>query len=123
MGYGVDTIANGDEALTLLCANSYDAAILDIMLPGRNGLEVLREVRSRDVRTPILLLTAKFRVDDRIEGLDAGANDYLVKPFALGELLARVRVLLRRPAEASAVLHCAGISLDPVSRRVTYGDH
>lgn len=117
VGYEVETTARGDEALRLLGATIYDAVILDRMLPGIEGLQVLREARSRGVRAPVLLLTAKFRVEDRIEGLDAGADDYLVKPFVLGELLARVRALIRR---SFAPLCLAGVEIDSNARRVTY---
>lgn len=120
MGYSVDVADNGQLGLALLSARDYDAAILDIMLPKLNGLEVLKFARAHGVKTPILLLSAKFLVDDRIEGLDAGANDYLVKPFALGELLARVRVLTRQALDGGSTLSCLGLNLDPTTRRVTF---
>lgn len=97
--YSVDTCYDGAEALEFLRSTRYDAAILDVMMPKLDGLNVLKRLRQSGDRTPILLLTAKDSVDDRVKGLDAGANDYLVKPFAFEELLARVRVLLRKPAE------------------------
>lgn len=120
VGYVVEVVETGTDALDRLAVTTYDAVILDIMLPLLDGLSVLREARSRGIRTPILILSAKFKVDERIEGLDAGANDYLVKPFALGELLARVRVLLRQNSESVAAIECCGVQLDPRSRRVNY---
>lgn len=96
-GFGVDACADGEEAIDFLEVTEYDAIILDIMLPGVDGLHVLRRLRNDKVKTPVLLLTARDAVDDRVRGLDAGADDYLVKPFAFEELLARLRALLRRP--------------------------
>ncbi len=119
VGYSVDTVANGTEALNSALTNAYDAAILDVMVPGMDGMEVVRQLRERNVNTPTLLLTARHRIDDRIAGLDAGADDYLVKPFALGELLARVRTLLRRQVAETPVLKVGCLELDPASRRVT----
>lgn len=95
-GYQVDFAANGVDGLSLAIAENYDLLILDWMLPGKNGLEICQEVRRLGKLTPVLFLTAKDTLDDRVEGLDAGADDYLVKPFELRELLARVRALLRR---------------------------
>lgn len=97
--YSVDTCYDGREALDYLATAEYDAVILDIMMPVLDGLSVLRTMRRKNDSTPVLLLTAKDSVEDRVQGLDAGANDYLVKPFAVEELLARIRVLLRKPAE------------------------
>ena len=94
--YTVDPVYNGNDALDYLLNGDYDGAILDIMMPGKSGLEVVREARRQGVRTPVMMLTAMDEVDDKINGLDAGADDYLPKPFAGGELLARVRALLRR---------------------------
>ena len=94
--YMVDAVYDGITALEYAKAEKYDGIILDIMMPGMNGLEVLKNLRKEGITTPVLLLTAKAEVEDRIEGLDAGADDYLAKPFAMGELLARVRALLRR---------------------------
>lgn len=112
-GYEVDAVFDGLSALEHLCAVEYDAAILDIMMPGLDGVEVLRRARSRAVTTPIIMLTAKSEVSDKVEGLDAGANDYLTKPFAAKELLARIRVLTR-PAAAldAATLAVGDIRLD-----------
>ena len=97
--YSVDSCYDGQEALDYLASAEYDAVILDIMMPVTDGLSVLKTMRRKDDSTPVLLLTAKDGIEDRVQGLDAGANDYLVKPFAVEELLARIRVLLRKPAE------------------------
>ncbi|MBQ9156462.1 MAG: response regulator, partial [Eubacterium sp.] len=97
-GYAVDSCYAGDMALDYILSTDYDAIILDIMLPGLSGLEVLSRARARDIDTPILLLTARYSVADKVQGLDAGADDYLTKPFALEELLARIRMLLRKKA-------------------------
>lgn len=99
--YGVDSCFDGREALEYLESAEYDAVVLDIMMPVLDGLSVLKKMRQRNDATPVILLTAKDGIEDRVKGLDAGANDYLVKPFAFEELLARIRVLLRRPAEAT----------------------
>ncbi len=97
--YSVDAVYNGDDAYDYGMSNNYDGIILDIMMPGKNGLEVLQELRANGVNTPILMLTAKGEIEDRIEGLNAGADDYLPKPFDTGELLARVRSMTRRKSE------------------------
>ena len=97
--YSVDSCYDGQEALDYLASAEYDAVIMDIMMPVMDGLSALRTMRRKNDSTPVLLLTAKDSIEDRVQGLDAGANDYLVKPFAVGELLARIRVLLRKPAE------------------------
>ena len=97
--YSVDTGYDGQEALDYLASAEYDAVIMDIMMPVMDGLSALRTMRRKNDSTPVLLLTAKDSIEDRVQGLDAGANDYLVKPFAVEELLARIRVLLRKPAE------------------------
>ncbi len=118
-GYAVDLAANGREALAYAEAADYDVYVLDILLPGLNGLELLRELRRRGDRTPTLLLTARDTVDDRVTGLDAGADDYLVKPFAFSELLARVRALLRRPPlQAGNVLRAGDLEMDLARREV-----
>jgi two-component system copper resistance phosphate regulon response regulator CusR len=95
--YAVDTCDNGKSAIMQAAVNSYDAVVLDVMLPGVDGLTVVSALRERHIHTPVLMLTARDTVPDRIAGLDAGADDYLVKPFDFGELLARLRALLRRP--------------------------
>lgn len=97
--YSVDSCYDGQEALEYLESAEYDAVVLDIMMPVRDGMYVLRQMRAKNDRTPVILLTAKDSIEDRVKGLDAGANDYLVKPFAFEELLARIRVLLRKPSE------------------------
>ena len=96
--YSVDACGNGLEALDYLAVSPYDAIILDIMMPGLSGLEVLKRIRAEGNQVPVLFLTARDGVDDRVKGLDCGADDYLVKPFAFEELLARLRVMLRRTA-------------------------
>ena len=100
-GYDVDPVFDGAQALDHLSRDSYDCIILDVMMPGTDGLEALRQLRSRNILTPVLMLTAKAGIDDRVEGLDAGADDYLTKPFAMKELLARVRALTRRKSAYS----------------------
>ncbi len=99
--YDVDNVFDGEEAINHILNDSYDCIILDIMMPKKDGISVLKELRERHIVTPVLLLTAKAEVDDRVEGLDAGADDYLPKPFAFKELLARVRALIRRTNLAS----------------------
>jgi two-component system OmpR family response regulator len=119
-GYAVDCAATGDDALLQARVYPYDAIVLDVMLPGRNGLDVCRTLRAEEIWAPVLMLTARDQVTDRIRGLDVGADDYLVKPFAFAELLARLRALLRRrPRERPAVLRVDGVELDPASHTVT----
>jgi two-component system OmpR family response regulator len=119
-GYAVDVAHDGDGALFHARVYDYDAVILDVMLPGIDGFEVCRTLRDEGLWSPILMLTARDHVDDRIGGLDVGADDYLVKPFAFGELLARVRALLRRrPRERPAVLRSGDLELDPAGHEVT----
>jgi two-component system OmpR family response regulator len=123
-GYGVDLAADGDAALDLAIGNEYDAVVLDVMLPGRDGFSVCRSLRAHDRWAPVLMLTARDAVEDRIRGLDAGADDYLVKPFAFGELLARMRALIRRgPSERPAVLRMGDLELDPSAHVVTRDGH
>ena len=122
-GHAVDLAATGEEGLDWLAAASYDAIVLDVMLPGIDGFEVCRRLRRGRVQTPILLLTAKDAVPDRVAGLDAGADDYLVKPFALAELTARLRALGRRPAGvAEVVLQVGDVRINPANRRAWRGD-
>lgn len=99
--YSVDACFDGGEAMSYLESAEYDAVVLDIMMPVMDGLAVLKKMRAKGMSTPVLLLTARDSIEDRVAGLDAGANDYLIKPFAFEELLARIRVLLRKPREAS----------------------
>lgn len=106
--YSVDSCYDGEEALDYLAAAEYDAVILDIMMPKLDGLSVLRKIRQKGSSVPVLLLTAKDSIEDRVNGLDAGANDYLIKPFAQEELLARIRVLLRRPLQAENTCYRVG---------------
>ncbi len=118
--YIVETAMNGEEALDKLFDAPFDLIILDIMMPGMDGLAVLEQARKAGIATPVLILTAKGDVQDRVRGLDLGADDYLAKPFSLDELLARVRALLRRAgSQAESVLHVADLLLDTVSRSVT----
>src|SRR5262245_484522 len=118
-GYDVDAREDGVEALYMLVEFEYDAVVLDLMLPKLSGLEVLRAARARHVSTPVLLLTARDSIRDRVTGLDAGADDYLIKPFAMAELLGRIRALLRRGQPPPSALECGPLSLDPSTRRVT----
>src|SRR3954465_10873361 len=99
-GFAVDQCADGEDGLIRAQAISYDAAVVDIMLPKMDGLSLIRELRSKNVRTPVLILSAKASVDDRVHGLQAGGDDYLTKPFAFSELLARVQALIRRATQA-----------------------
>ena len=116
-GFAVDVCHHGDEALTIAGKTPFDGIILDIMLPGRDGLSVLRQMRQRKNLTPVLLLSARGEVDERVEGLNAGADDYLPKPFALVELVARVRALGRRGGEPkTSLLRIADLTLDTVTR-------
>lgn len=121
--YIVDAVCNGKDALDYALADSYDGMILDIMMPEMSGIEVLRELRKKGCRTPILLLTAKSQVEDKIEGLDAGADDYLPKPFEMGELLARIRAMLRRREEFTPdILTCGNLSLNMQSSQLSCGN-
>ena len=121
-GFAVDVCQNGDDALAAASHTAFDGIVLDIMLPGRDGLSVLRQLRERRNATPVLLLSARGEVNERVEGLDAGADDYLPKPFALAELVARVRALGRRGAEAKAtILRVADLTLDTVTRQAQRG--
>lgn len=118
--YSVDAVYNGNDALDYIESEIYDGVILDIMMPGMSGIEVLKEARSSGIKTPVLLLTAKSEIDDRVEGLDAGADDYLTKPFAMKELLARVRALTRRREEVvDSSLSFGNVSLDRLTYQVT----
>ena len=121
--YLVDRVADGEEALAYARMGDYDGILLDIMLPGLDGLSVLETLRREGDRTPILLLTAKGEVEDRIRGLDLGADDYLVKPFATGELLARIRAMLRRREDYTpTVLSFGDLALDLGTYRLSCGD-
>ncbi|MGH2691970.1 MAG: response regulator transcription factor [Actinomycetota bacterium] len=122
-GYAVDTAADGQEAVWLGTENPYDAVVLDVMLPDFDGFEVCKRLRQAGRWSPVLMLTARDAVADRVSGLDAGADDYLTKPFSFAELLARLRALIRRGAqERPPVLRSGDLSLDPSTRRVARGD-
>jgi two-component system, OmpR family, copper resistance phosphate regulon response regulator CusR len=121
--YEVVVAATGEDGFYRANAELFDLVVLDLMLPGRNGLEILQTLRQRRIGTPVLILTARDGVDDRVLGLDLGADDYLVKPFALPELFARIRALLRRGRPADVLrLKVADLEMDLVSRRVARGD-
>lgn len=121
-GYAVDVAPDGDTGLAMGLDRVHDLIVLDVMLPKKPGFQVLRELRQGSVATPVLLLTARDTVEDKVQGLDAGADDYLTKPFAFAELLARVRALLRRRTEARAAkLQIADLVLDPATRSVARG--
>jgi two-component system OmpR family response regulator len=121
-GYAVDLSRTGDEALVQADVYDYDVVVLDVMLPGRDGFSVCRALRQKEHWSPVLMLTARDDVSDRIRGLDAGADDYLVKPFDFGELLARLRALIRRgPSERPSVLEVGDLRVDPATRVVTRG--
>ena len=123
-GYAVDSAFTGPDGEELAAMTPFDAIILDVMLPGKDGMAVCRELRRQRVTTPILMLTARDTVEDRVEGLDSGADDYLIKPFALVELRARLRALLRRDsAEKASILAIADLSLDPATHRVERAGH
>lgn len=121
--YGVDWCYNGKDALDNILLTEYDAVILDIMLPELNGYEVLKTMRSKNIDTPVLFLTAKDSIEDRVKGLDSGANDYLTKPFAFEELLARIRVMLRKDSNSSGnVFTVANLTVDTNSHSVFRDD-
>jgi len=122
--YAVDVAGDGEEGLHMAITEDYDVILLDILLPKLNGFEVLRRLRERNVRTPVIMLTARAELDDRVRGLDLGADDYLVKPFAFEELLARVRALLRRRSQAvGPIIRVGPLALDPVARSVAANGH
>jgi two-component system, OmpR family, response regulator len=122
-GYAVDVVADGPEAVIRASATEYDAIVLDVALPGLDGFEVCRRLRGSGVWSPVLMLTARDAVEDRITGLDLGADDYVTKPFSLAELLARLRALVRRgPAERPPVLEAGSLRLDPTTHKVSRGD-
>jgi two-component system, OmpR family, response regulator len=122
-GHAVDLTGSGEDGLDWVSVGKYDAIVLDVMLPGIDGLEVCRRLRRKAVHTPVLLLTARDAIADRVQGLDAGADDYLVKPFAFVELAARLRALDRRPTDTlPTVLRVGNVTLDPATRKVWHGD-
>ncbi|HEX2202961.1 MAG TPA: response regulator transcription factor [Longimicrobium sp.] len=122
-GYVVDTATDGDTAFAKATSEGFDAAVVDVMIPGRSGLELLRDLRAAGVVLPVLLLTARDRIEDKVEGLDSGADDYLTKPFEFSELTARLRALLRRSgaAGAPATLKVGDLEMDPATREVRRG--
>jgi DNA-binding response OmpR family regulator len=121
-GYNVDVVHNGDTGFERATTQPYDAIILDIMLPGRDGLSLLRALRERNISTPVMILTARGDVNEKVEGLNAGADDYMAKPFSMDELVARLRALVRRVTGESISLYKAGeLSMNLVSREVMRG--
>jgi DNA-binding response OmpR family regulator len=121
-GFAVDVVHDGETALSVAGTAPFDAIVLDIMLPGRDGLSVLRQLRERRNPTPVLLLSARGEINERVEGLNAGADDYLPKPFALAELIARLRALGRRGSDATpTVLRVADLALDTITREARRG--
>ncbi len=122
-GYAVDVVATGEDGVWMTAENEYDAILLDVMLPGADGFETCRRIRESGRWAPILMLTARDAVEDRVRGLDAGADDYLTKPFSFSELLARLRALVRRgSAERPAVLVAGDLTLDPAAHTVRRGE-
>ncbi|HET7856667.1 MAG TPA: response regulator transcription factor, partial [Gaiellaceae bacterium] len=122
-GYSADIAGTGDDAIWMAQATEYDAIVLDVQLPGRNGFDVCRELRKSGTWSPVLMLTARALVDDRVAGLDAGADDYLTKPFSFAELLARLRALARRPPlERPTVLEVGELRLDPATQQAWRSD-
>lgn len=121
-GYVVEMAADGDTAFARATGEGFDAAVVDVMIPGRTGVQLVRDLRAAGVALPVLLLTARDRTEDKVEGLDAGADDYLTKPFEFGELTARLRALLRRrTAGAVPVLRAGDLEMDPATREVRRG--
>jgi two-component system OmpR family response regulator len=122
-GHAADVAAHGNDALWMAQAAPYDAIVLDVMLPGIDGFEILRRLRADDVWTPVLMLTARDGIGDRVGGLDAGADDYLTKPFSFDELLARIRAIARRgPVERPTIVEVGELKLDPAGRRAWRGE-
>jgi two-component system OmpR family response regulator len=122
-GMAADVAVRGEDALWMAAATRYDAVVLDVMLPGIDGIETCRRLRSTGVWTPVLMLTARTQLEDRVAGLDGGADDYLAKPFQLAELTARLRALVRRePIQRPTLLEVGDLRLDPASRRVWRGE-
>ncbi len=120
-GYGTQLCDDGARALQTASEQAFDLILLDVMLPGLNGLEVCRRLRAREIRAPILMITARDTTEDKVQGLDAGADDYLVKPFQVDELLARVRAMLRRGASSPVALQVDDLKLDPATRQAQRG--
>lgn len=120
-GYSAQVAADGQDALDLATAVRFDLILLDVMIPSINGFEVCRRLRAAKVATPVLIITARDALEDKIEGLDSGADDYIVKPFQVAELLARARALLRRGSSSPAVLSAGDLTLDPATRLASRG--
>lgn len=120
-GYSAQLVTDGVAASDMALSFGFDLILMDVMLPGRDGFTTCRELRAARIATPILILTARDALEDKIEGLDSGADDYIVKPFQVGELLARMRALLRRGNSGPTVLRVADLTLDPATRRVSQG--
>jgi DNA-binding response OmpR family regulator len=121
--YSVDTAINGEESLDKLFGNLYDLILLDIMLPKIDGFAVLKEIRHADIKTPVLMLTAKGEIKDRVKGLDLGADDYLAKPFSMAEMMARIRALLRRNSDHGIpIMKVRDVTLNTITREVTKND-
>ncbi len=119
-GYSVDSVFNGNDAYDNLVITEYDGAVLDVMMPGEDGFSVLKKIRAKGIDTPVLFLTARDSIEDRVTGLDIGADDYLIKPFAFEELLARIRVLTRKKSDhSSSVISVADLVINTASRKVT----
>lgn len=121
--YAVDLAVDGEEGRALVLANQYDLIILDIMIPGMNGIELCKEIRQKKIQTPVLMLTAKDSVKDKVAGLDSGADDYLTKPFSFEEFIARIRALLRRRQDALVELRHKDLRIDVLSHRVFAGEN
>ena len=122
-GYSVDTCYDGEDALAYLDVTEYDGVILDIMMPDRDGLQVLREMRRKGIHTPVMFLTARDSIEDRVKGLDAGATDYVVKPFSFKELMARVRAMTREKyGTSSSILQVGDLTMDTASQKVARGE-
>jgi len=121
-GFAVDVAGSGEEGVAMAVATSYDAVVLDVMLPRIDGFEACRQLRVRGVWSPVLMLTARGTLEDRVAGLDGGADDYLTKPFSFAELLARLRALVRRRSEPQTVVEVGDLRLDPVARQVWRGE-
>lgn len=120
--YSVDVTHNGDEAIYLAQVNPYDIILLDIMLPGSNGMDVCKVLREKNIITPIIMLTARNRLEDKIDGLDSGADDYLTKPFAFEELLARIRAQLRNQSQTSSIISVGDLIINTTRREVKRAD-
>lgn len=121
-GYATEVIDDGLQALQMAKTLPFDVILLDVMLPGMNGFDVCRQLRAANIMTPILIITARDTIEDKLAGLDGGADDYIVKPFQVAELLARIRALLRRGNSSPTILHVADLTLDPATRQARRGD-